>query len=774
VHPGTGAFDNPAEYETSRPLFRLYEPLITWLDEAGWQPVTLAVADPPTVLVERYGPGPGDLSRVVFGAVRNPGQSPRTASLQFQHEALPRPLRDEAAVPVAWLLVADRPAKLTRSAVGNWRVTGISLDADATEVVVLGTRADVGRLWVAQAVRWLDRLAQEAKWLEQTKSTVVVNGDFERGLDSWGTERPPAARSGELAIEEQQPISGKRSLRATSQAPDAYQALHRDLSLDGGAEYALRFRYRWDRPAGATGTVTPRFGVRGPDGQWAADRYLYFRDLQPTAGKVADCERRFTVRPGDTTGFFQILFEGNWGVCQVDDISVEAVVPPNPAGRYGDLSAAAAAARQGLGQGLAAAAVSDLLGRTAAVARPAFLRLQELAGAVTDPHARRCLTLPAEDFADCIGRAATVLADVDVRFPANPPFADGALGATVPLNWTVRAGSTALSALRVGTAGQPADLAAGAEARGAEPVPLPAEKGFGWADTLVQATATCDGVRLRVRSWLPAETPVSLTAELDPGDGKLQCGPAPVRLAPGQSAEFTLSCPGLSPDRAEALALAGASVKLSWTARVAGQPDLTGQADLPVVRGARLPALAAPPAIDGTVNSAEWAGAGKLTGFVVANGAKAAPRSTTVLSGHAGGDLCLAFICQGQPNPQAAPRARDAAVWEDDAVEVFVQPPGSEAYFHLAVSAAGVQYDARCQGGIDADWNGKWAAKAGRVADGWTVELRLPLATLAATAGGVWRANFGREENDTGAASCWSPVSAGFHGPSRFGVLTWR
>jgi hypothetical protein len=47
---------NPAWYDRDRSLFRRYLPLIRQVAEAGWQPVTEAVCDNSTVLVERFGP----------------------------------------------------------------------------------------------------------------------------------------------------------------------------------------------------------------------------------------------------------------------------------------------------------------------------------------------------------------------------------------------------------------------------------------------------------------------------------------------------------------------------------------------------------------------------------------------------------------------------------------------------------------------------------------------------------------------------------------------
>ena len=159
-------------------------------------------------------------------------------------------------------------------------------------------------------------------------------------------------------------------------------------------------------------------------------------------------------------------------------------------------------------------------------------------------------------------------------------------------------------------------------------------------------------------------------------------------------------------------------------------------------------------------------------GFQPALSGKAPPRPTTVLFGHDDRAIYVAFLCDGQREPKSQDRQRDGDVWEDDAVEVFLRPPGSEAYHHFALDSAGVQYEARCAGGIDQGWNGEWQAKTGRTAEGWIAEIAIPWSTLGARAEGLWRANFGREEADTAVASSWSPTfGAGFHEPGRFGEV---
>lgn len=51
----TPYFANPDWYNRDRPLFKKYIPMIRKLDDAGWEPVPYATAEPATIRLERYG-----------------------------------------------------------------------------------------------------------------------------------------------------------------------------------------------------------------------------------------------------------------------------------------------------------------------------------------------------------------------------------------------------------------------------------------------------------------------------------------------------------------------------------------------------------------------------------------------------------------------------------------------------------------------------------------------------------------------------------------------
>ncbi|MHB8993619.1 MAG: carbohydrate-binding family 9-like protein [Armatimonadota bacterium] len=801
VHPGTARFNDPGQYEPSRPLYRYYEPLVQWVDEAGWQPVTLAQSSDPEVLAERYGPGTAKLADVTFIALRNRAKEARSPQITLQAAALPR----SASGAVAWALVNDREATVAQTKIGC-TISGVSLAADTTEVLAVGRRDAVARLFLDQGREWLDRLAREGQWLSGSNATqIVANCDFEGALASWGIAAPPSNMKDAIAeLEETQPLTGKCSVLVQSQSETSVHGLNQSVGLDPNDEYILRFKYSWTRPEGAKGTMVPRFGVKGPDGEWATDKYVYFKDIQPTGGATASFERRFTIPAGCTTGFFQFMFGGHWGTVRLDDVQITSLKLEALRDRMESLPVEAQAAEGALRTSLQktnAAGLLALASRQEAV----YAALTEKIGELPEGHLKRCFTLPTRNFAESLGRATEVLTGVSVAFPAGAPFAGGTLsGSTnVSCGISTRQPLTAVQVAREQVAA-PAGVAlvSGQTRFFPVTVAMPAEAPWGWHDAMIvtrfklgnqavwlprrvtlrthsplevgaigHAGAAGPTLSMTLKSWLPQPQTATLSVTGKFGSTEVSLPSQQISLELGKRITLSSPLPATVAAQVDAMAAAGQKTQLHWKVSPQGGTPLEGEVEAEFRRGFRCGKLTAAPALDGQFSPAEWEGAAKLSGFVKHDSAKPASRATDVYVGHSADKLYLAYLCRGQSQPRAAERQRDGAVWEDDCAEIFVQPPGTETYYHLAVNAAGSRFDARCPGS-DASWNPQWEAKAGRIADGWVVEVAVPWASLGAVAGGAWRVNFGREDAETKSATCWSPTFGGFHVPSRFGDMT--
>lgn len=174
----------------------------------------------------------------------------------------------------------------------------------------------------------------------------------------------------------------------------------------------------------------------------------------------------------------------------------------------------------------------------------------------------------------------------------------------------------------------------------------------------------------------------------------------------------------------------------------------------------------AAPTIDGQLADGEWAGATGVGAFSRLGGALVADGPSCLV---AADDRGISFAWVSSDPPDARQRGRDGAVWQDDAVEVFLQPPGAGRYYQVIANAAGdfADYEGR-----NASWDAEVQVAVAPVGGGWSLEMRIPWTDLggAPEPGDVWRANFARDIAG-GTPLTWAPVEQSFHEPANFGDL---
>ena len=187
---------------------------------------------------------------------------------------------------------------------------------------------------------------------------------------------------------------------------------------------------------------------------------------------------------------------------------------------------------------------------------------------------------------------------------------------------------------------------------------------------------------------------------------------------------------------------------------------------------------AQPPSINGLGDDAIWAGA-PAHYFLLARGG--VPTSLGARATLAFDDRMLYVFIDGREDStaalDAAPTPRDAAsLFSTDSVELFVAPPGSEAYYHIGLGAGGGVYDATHPTGMptetDVDWDAG-AQTAVHIAEtGWSAELAVPFSAFGVVRdAGQWRINVcrtrrGNAEPDEYTAV--APTFGGYHVPQRF------
>ncbi|HJQ97403.1 MAG TPA: carbohydrate-binding family 9-like protein, partial [Candidatus Polarisedimenticolaceae bacterium] len=203
----------------------------------------------------------------------------------------------------------------------------------------------------------------------------------------------------------------------------------------------------------------------------------------------------------------------------------------------------------------------------------------------------------------------------------------------------------------------------------------------------------------------------------------------------------------------------------------------------------RLPRIAAEAHTSLAAPSA-WGAIPPLGELVDATGGGAPRDRTIVRAATSGRAFHVLFECD-DVDVWATHGRRDAPLWEEEVVEVFIAPGRDDPrrYAEIEMSPAGVVFDAMVDNPhgrrdtmrVDVGWTAQGlVGRVSRPRSGrWLAEMAIPWAALAdgSPPADVWRANFFRVERPRGAApefTAWSPTGAtpaDFHKPASFGVL---
>ncbi|MEW6754007.1 MAG: carbohydrate-binding family 9-like protein [Candidatus Latescibacterota bacterium] len=212
------------------------------------------------------------------------------------------------------------------------------------------------------------------------------------------------------------------------------------------------------------------------------------------------------------------------------------------------------------------------------------------------------------------------------------------------------------------------------------------------------------------------------------------------------------------------------------------QERLADRGSLVCLRAAR------PPVMDGRLDEALWSAACTGVPFLTNQAAEAPRAGARALLAYDDLNLYVAVDCREPAIAQAVEkeRQRDGTVWQDNAVEVFVDPACSKQdFYQLIVSSAGTLLDGRRVGGrFGVDWDlevGRDLEYAvGKADSSWAVEIRLPFRAIGMDAprpGQRVRFNVTRDRVVSGEeseATALSPTFGGFHLPQRFAELVFE
>jgi hypothetical protein len=165
-----------------------------------------------------------------------------------------------------------------------------------------------------------------------------------------------------------------------------------------------------------------------------------------------------------------------------------------------------------------------------------------------------------------------------------------------------------------------------------------------------------------------------------------------------------------------------------------------------------------------------------MTGFADEAGKPATVQTRAAVLAD-GSNLYLRLDCLEPNMDRLVAKCRkddDAAIFQDDCLEVFISPTGGGAgYFHLVTNANGARYDE--QGSGNASWSAPWTVRAERSSSAWHLTITVPWTSLGTrpARGSVWWLNLCRQRQAGGnlQLSAWSPTDSNFHDTARFGAL---
>lgn len=184
-----------------------------------------------------------------------------------------------------------------------------------------------------------------------------------------------------------------------------------------------------------------------------------------------------------------------------------------------------------------------------------------------------------------------------------------------------------------------------------------------------------------------------------------------------------------------------------------------------------------PPLIDGNISADEWKDTTSFKGFILpyrywSKEDKFPQADTEVFVGYDERNLYLGFKCK-EPYPEKLKKRNtehDSAVYTDDCVEVFLQPPGKD-YYHIAINSIGTIYDAKR---MNKNWNGNYKVASGFKEDYWELEIAISFESLGISPkkGDRWNFNFARERYaGKTEVSSWCLLLSSFHEPERFWTM---
>jgi len=173
-----------------------------------------------------------------------------------------------------------------------------------------------------------------------------------------------------------------------------------------------------------------------------------------------------------------------------------------------------------------------------------------------------------------------------------------------------------------------------------------------------------------------------------------------------------------------------------------------------------------PPVLDGRLDDRAWVEAAiagsKTTGFVDPGGLRLMEHQPAVYLAWDDAGLYFAARFYGPaPAQPAKPRVPGEFCWDDDVIQIFLEPGLDGRYLNFEVNSIGQST------------SGRIGAACVRTAGYWTAEISVPWSVLGTvpSAGNTMGLNIAGFQFANRDWITWSPTYGGFHNPLRFGYL---
>jgi hypothetical protein len=236
--------------------------------------------------------------------------------------------------------------------------------------------------------------------------------------------------------------------------------------------------------------------------------------------------------------------------------------------------------------------------------------------------------------------------------------------------------------------------------------------------------------------------------------------------------------------RFTSLAAALGAAALFWGAAASGDQGVTSTA-LP--SGSLVPVKTeVAPRIDGELGDKVWRDCGRRPAATAKDfiyrgleGEYLAEEQTTVYAAYDDEALYFAFRCEVPKKEDivASILLRDANLWYDDSVEVFLDSfRDRKSGYYFAVNPLNTQMDGYFseEGEVEnRNWDGVWYSAAKIDANAWTVEMKIPFRGIRyGVFGREWGINFVRFHKKAGDQTVWVDCGENLLRVSRFGTLS--